>query len=85
MLDNMYLLNILLPCVIFLCSFDYSQCGVKDPSWSELRHFVQFLDVQLLSCETSIFCNEALVGDVMAGLKTFVVKFMVRMSKVNFH
>ena len=56
---------------------------MKDPSWSELRHFVQFLDLQLLSCEVSVFCNEALVGDVMAGLKTFVVKFMVRMSMVN--
>lgn len=60
-----------------------SQCGVRDPSWSELRHFVKFLDLQLQSCEQSVFCNEALVGDVMAGLKTFVVKFMIRMSKVS--
>ena len=34
------------------------------------------------TCEQSIFCNEDIVGDVMSGLKTFVVKFMIRMSKV---
>ena len=60
----------------------FSQCGVKDPSWSELKHFVQFLDIQLKNCENSSFCKEELVGDVLIGLKTFVVKFMIRMSKV---
>ena len=59
-----------------------SECGVKDPSWMELSHFVRFLDIQLNSCEKSVFCNEVVVGDIMSGLKTFVVKFMVRMSKV---
>ena len=49
----------------------------------ELNHFLKFLDIQLSSCERSIFCNEDLVGDVMSGLKTFVVKFMIRMSKVG--
>ena len=58
------------------------QCGVKDPSWSELKHFVEFLNIQLRSCENSIFFNEDIVGDVMSGLKTFVVRFMIRMSKV---
>ncbi|XP_019853235.1 PREDICTED: E3 ubiquitin-protein ligase RNF213-like [Amphimedon queenslandica] len=56
-------------------------CGVKDPSWSELKHFVEFLNIQLKACENSVFCNEHYVGDVMSGLKTFVVKFMIRMSK----
>ena len=60
----------------------FSQCGVKDPSWSELKHFVQFLDIQLKNCENSLFCKEQVVRDVMSGLKTFVVKFMIRMSKV---
>ena len=49
----------------------------------ELNHFLKFLNIQLSSCEKSIFCNEDLVGDVMSGLKTFVVKFMIRMSKVS--
>ena len=61
----------------------FRECGVKDPSWVELNHFLKFLDIQLSSCETSIFCNEDLVGDVMSGLKSFVVKFMIRMSKVG--
>ena len=59
-----------------------SSCGLRDPSWTEIRHFVTFLDIQLQSCEESVFCDEALVGDVMAGLKGFVVKFMIRMSQV---
>ena len=28
-----------------------------------------------------MFCDEVLVGDVMSGLKSFVVKFMIRMSR----
>ena len=51
----------------------------------ELNHFLEFLDIQLGTCEQSIFCNEDFVGDVMSGLKTFVVKFMIRMSKVCVH
>ena len=68
-----------------LITIYFRHCGVIDPSWSELGHFVQFLNLQFLSCEASVFCDEAHVGDVMAGLKTFVVKFMIRMSKVNGH
>ena len=64
---------------MFLCS----QSGVRDPSWTELRHFVKFLDLQLQTCEQSVFCNELNVGDVLSGFKTFVVKFMVCMSKVS--
>ena len=30
-----------------------------------------------------MFCNENLVGDVMSGLKGFVVKFMISMSRVT--
>lgn len=59
-----------------------SHCGVNNPTWSELSHFVTFLGTQLKTCEQSVFCDEKLVGDVMSGLKTFVVKFMMRMSKV---
>ena len=54
---------------------------MKSPSWREIKHFVEFLSIQLQSCEESVYCNEALVGDVLAGLKSFVVKFMIRMSK----
>ena len=61
----------------------YRYCGVKDPSWAELRHFVKFLDLQLQSCEKSSFTNPDFVGDVMAGFKSFVVRFMIQMSRVS--
>lgn len=60
----------------------YRNCGVQNPSWSEIHHFTKFLDLQLESCENSVFCDEKFVGDVMSGLKGFVVKFMIRMSRV---
>ena len=60
-----------------------SECGVKDPSWAELNHFLQFLNIQLRSCEESVFCNEVVVGDTLPGLKKFAVKFMIKMAKVT--
>ena len=63
----------------------FRHCGVRNPSWAELNNFVKFLDVQLSDCESSIFCNEAIVGDVLQGFKQFVVKFMIRMSRVCIH
>ena len=66
--------------IIFLSPV-YSNCGIRDPSWCEIRHFIKFLDIQLQACEASVFCDEMLVGDIMSGLKSFVVKFMIRMSR----
>ena len=54
---------------------------MPNPSWREVKHFVDFLNIQLRSCEESVYCNEALVGDILAGLKRFVVRFMIGMSK----
>ena len=48
----------------------------------ELNHFLRFLDYQLGACENSLFCDENLVKEAMSGLKTFVIRFMIRMSKV---
>ena len=59
----------------------HSNCGIRDPSWCEIRHFIKFLDIQLQACEASVFCDETLIGDIMSGLKSFVVKFMIRMSR----
>lgn len=56
-------------------------CGVTDPSWAELRNFVWFLNLQLKDCERSVFCNPAVIGDVLTGFKTFVVDFMILMAK----
>ena len=68
--------------VVSLCPSRH--CGLRDPSWSELDHFIRFLAVQLHSCEQSVYCNESIVGDTLSGMKSFVVKFMVRMSKVSY-
>ena len=54
---------------------------MPNPSWREIKHFVDFLNIQLRSCEESVYCNVALVGDILAGLKRFVVRFMIGMSK----
>lgn len=56
-------------------------CGVSDPSWAELRNFVWFLNLQLRDCETSVFCDAAVIGDLLTGFKTFVVDFMILMAK----
>ena len=61
----------------------FRYCGVKNPSWAEIKHFVRFLDLQLQSCEKSYFTNEDSVGDVLAGFKSFVIKFMTQMSRVS--
>nr|DBA30609.1 TPA: hypothetical protein GDO54_006568 [Pyxicephalus adspersus] len=56
-------------------------CGIVDPSWSELRNFAWFLNLQLRDCESSVFCNHEFVGDTLQGFKNFVVNFMILMAK----
>ncbi|XP_062976189.1 E3 ubiquitin-protein ligase RNF213-like [Elgaria multicarinata webbii] len=56
-------------------------CGIRDPSWSELRNFAWFLNLQLRNCETSVFCNAAFVQDTLQGFKNFVATFMILMAK----
>lgn len=73
---------------IITCMLSYPKlalfryCGIKGPSWSEINHFVNFLSDQLELCEKSPFTLVEFVGNVLPGFKSFVVKFMVRMSKV---
>ncbi|XP_064641334.1 E3 ubiquitin-protein ligase rnf213-alpha-like isoform X1 [Lineus longissimus] len=55
-------------------------CGVENPSWAELRHFISFLNIQLHDCEHSDFCSDIL-KDVFPGFTAFVVNFMIQMSK----
>lgn len=71
-------------CNIILYMFYFSNCGMRDPSWAELRHFVNFLNSQLQSCEESTFCNMEHVGDTLEGFRRFVVNFMILMSRVGF-
>lgn len=55
-------------------------CGRHNPSWTELSNFTHFLNFQLSKCEKSIFCSPV-AGKDFQGFKTFVVKFMITMSK----
>ena len=50
---------------------------MQEPSWKEIRHFVWFLNVQLSACEQSTLLHK------FKGIKSFVVKFMLEMSKVS--
>ena len=65
-----------------------SHFKVPNPSWREVSHFAQFLNFQLEACEHSVYCKTELVEDQgtgVVGFKTFVVKFMIRMSVVCLH
>ncbi|XP_063997715.1 E3 ubiquitin-protein ligase rnf213-alpha-like [Pogoniulus pusillus] len=55
-------------------------CGRSDPSWTELSNFTHFLNFQLMRCEESVFCSQ-LVLQELRGFKSFVIKFMIAMSK----
>lgn len=60
----------------------FRSCGIKEPSWSEIQHFLCFLDIQLELCERSVFCT-SVAGEELAGLKGFAVKIMIQMSMVS--
>ncbi|KAK1794252.1 hypothetical protein P4O66_011142, partial [Electrophorus voltai] len=58
-----------------------SNCGLKDPSWAELKHFTWFLNLQLKDCENSAFCDPEFFADNLCGFKNFIVKFMIHMAR----
>ena len=60
--------------------FLFRHCGLTNPSWAELRHFVWFLNAQLKACDASMFCGPLLDKD-WPGFKIFVVKSMIKMSR----
>ncbi|KAK3585578.1 hypothetical protein CHS0354_036765 [Potamilus streckersoni] len=55
-------------------------CGVPDPSWAELHHFVWFFNTQLRDFEKSSFCSEAVAED-LPGFSRFVLRFLIQMSR----
>ena len=56
-----------------ICSY----CGLENPSWSELRHFVYFLYDQLYNASRNPWCQD---DENLPGFKIFVVTFMIRMA-----
>ena len=77
--------------MVKILHFLHRHCGIPDPSWSEIRHFVSFLNSQLRDCEQSCYCNMKLMRAVLAGpdvlnlegFRSFVVRFMIQMSRVS--
>ncbi|XP_052242488.1 E3 ubiquitin-protein ligase rnf213-alpha-like, partial [Dreissena polymorpha] len=55
-------------------------CGVKNPSWSELNHFVWFLNTQLVDFEQNQFVTIA-AAKYLPGFTKFVLLFLIQMSK----
>ncbi|XP_053396012.1 E3 ubiquitin-protein ligase rnf213-alpha-like [Mercenaria mercenaria] len=55
-------------------------CGIQDPSWAELHHFVWFLNTQLVDFELNNFVSAAAAED-LPGFSNFVLRFLIQMSK----
>ncbi|XP_067940322.1 E3 ubiquitin-protein ligase rnf213-alpha-like [Watersipora subatra] len=55
-------------------------CGLLDPTWSELCHYVNFLSSQLTKVLESAFCGAAFKEE-LPGFKTFVINFMLKMAE----
>ena len=71
-----------MPKVLSSILYLFSHCGVNDPSWSQLQYFISFLNLQLQACEASSFLDPRFVGDIIGGVKSFIINFMIRMSRV---
>ena len=56
-------------------------CGIQQPSWLEINNFGTFLSKQLSDCDTSDFCTSGIMGEEWLGFKSFVVKFLIHMSR----
>ena len=62
-------------------SLFFRYCGIGDPSWLELRNFIHFFSKNLEDSENSDFTS-VFTSSIFAGFKTFVVSFLLQMSKV---
>ncbi|KAH3727158.1 hypothetical protein DPMN_053084, partial [Dreissena polymorpha] len=64
--------------IVFKCAAKTLRCD--QPSWSELHHFVWFLNTQLTDFEQNQFVGFA-AAEHLPGFATFVLKFLMQMSK----
>lgn len=67
---------------ILFCLCTCRHCGVRNPSWAELHHFVGFLSTQLRNFERTDFCQFAAEED-LPGFAKFVLQFLITMSRVS--
>ena len=62
-----------------MCSAMLASGDTVNPSWAEVRNFIEFLNAQLYDCEKSTFCSV----HGLPGFKRFVGRFAVMMAKVK--
>ena len=68
---------------VLLLLYKCRYCGIKSPSWAEIKNFVMFLDCQLQFCERIFSHNNTdAVETEIPGYKSFIVKFTISMSRV---
>ena len=56
-------------------------CGLENPSWSELSYFIHFIGHQFYSCEQNIYYQTALLEDDWKGFRTFLINMIIPMSR----
>ncbi|XP_053388233.1 E3 ubiquitin-protein ligase rnf213-alpha-like, partial [Mercenaria mercenaria] len=57
-----------------------SHCGIQDPSWSGIHHFVWFLNTQLEAFEENNFVSPA-ADKHLPGFGQFLLRFLILMSR----
>jgi hypothetical protein len=65
--------------ILYYCRY----CGVQNPSWSELTHFVFFLNKQLQDFQKSVYCDTKAMGQDLPEFSVFVLRFLIQMSRVR--
>ena len=68
-------------CPVNFLEIVLKNCGMNDPSWSELSYFIRFLNQQLSVCEQNIYCRPSQMDKSWKGFKTFLINRMIPMSR----
>ena len=55
--------------------------GLENPSWSEINHFLSFLNNQLIACEKNIYFQSVDLEKSWFGFKKFLIDCLILMSR----
>ena len=53
---------------------------LETPSWSELKHFLTFMNHQLVACEKNVYCQSVDLDSNWRGFKKFVIDCLILMT-----
>jgi len=59
------------------------ECGLNNPSWRELAHYIKFLSCQIENLEKNDYFGENFI-DFIPGFRQFAIKSLLQMAKVIF-